>query len=111
MSEVSMNKVIQVDVTIMGQPYRLTCKEGEEIALKQAVAYLDERMNAIREAGKIKGNDRIAVIAALGIAAEFLSVRSGQGPFTELSVAGVREKITTMHTLLDRALAPQEKLI
>ena len=105
-----MSEVIQVDVIIMGQPYRLTCKDGEQIALKQAVAYLDERMNTIRDAGKIKGNDRIAVIAALGIAAEFLSSRSGQGPFAELSVADVREKISTMHTLLDSALAPQEKL-
>lgn len=105
-----MSEVIQLDVIIMGQPYRLACKEGEQIALKQAVAYLDERMNAIRDAGKIKGNDRIAVIAALGIAAEFLSARSSQGPFAELSVADVREKITTMHTLLDSALAPQEKL-
>ena len=102
-----MNKVMQVDVNIMGQPYSLTCKEGEELALKQAVAYLDERMNAIRDAGKIKGNDRIAVIAALGIAAEFLSSRSGQGPFAEQSVADVREKITAMHTLIDGALAPQ----
>lgn len=102
-----MNKVMQVDVSILGQPYSLTCKEGEETALKQAVAYLNERMNAIRDAGKIKGNDRIAVIAALGIAAEFLSSRSGQGPFAELSVADVREKITTMHTLIDGALAPQ----
>ena len=58
-----------LDVTIMGQPYRLVCKEGEELALKQAIAYLDERMNAIRDAGKIKGTDRIAVMAALGIAA------------------------------------------
>jgi cell division protein ZapA len=105
-----MSEVSQLDVTIMGQAYRLACKDGEQTALKQAVAYLDERMNTIREAGKIKGNDRIAVIAALGIAAEFLATRSGPGPFADVSVADVREKITTMHTLLDSALAPQEKL-
>ena len=99
-----------IDVTIMGQPYRLACKEGEEIALKQAVAYLDERMCLIRDAGKIKGNDRIAVMAALGMAAEFLASRTSQGPFAELSVSDVRDKITSMHTLLDSALAPQERL-
>ncbi len=99
-----------IDVMIMGQPYRLACKEGEEIALKQAVAYLDERMCAIRDAGKIKGNDRIAVMAALGMAAEFLASRSSQGPFAELAVSEVRDKIASMHTLLDSALAPQERL-
>lgn len=99
-----------IDVTIMGQPYRLSCKEGEEIALKQAVAYLDERMNAIRDAGKVKGTDRIAVMAALGIAADFLSTRNASGPFSALSLSEVRDKITSMNALLDTALAPQEKL-
>lgn len=100
----------ELNVTIMGQPYRLACKPEEEIALKQAVAYLDERMCSIRDAGKIKGNDRIAVMAALGIAAEFLSARAPQGPFADLSIADVREKMSAMNTLLDSALAPQEKL-
>ena len=54
----------QLNVMIMGQSFALTCKEGEEGALLQAVRYLDQRMSAIRDAGRIKGNDRIAVIAA-----------------------------------------------
>ena len=99
-----------LDVTIMGQAYRLACKEGEELALKQAVAYLDERMNSIRDTGKVKGTDRIAVMAALGIAADFLATRNSTGPFASMSLSEVREKITTMNTLLDSALAPQEKL-
>jgi cell division protein ZapA len=33
--------MIQLDVTIMGHPYRLACKEGEERTLKEAVAFLD----------------------------------------------------------------------
>jgi cell division protein ZapA len=99
-----------LDVTIMGQSYRLACKEGEELALKQAIAFLDERMCAIRDAGKVKGTDRIAVMAALGIAADFLSSRAGDGPFAENSMAQVREKLTVMHALLDGALAPQERL-
>ncbi len=99
-----------LDVTIMGQAYRLACKEGEELALKQAVAYLDERMNLIRDAGKVKGTDRIAVMAALGIAADFLATRNSTGPFAALSLSEVREKITSMNALLDSALAPQEKL-
>ena len=99
-----------IDVTIMGQPYRLACKQGEELALKQAVAYLDERMNAIRDAGKVKGTDRIAVMAALGIAADFLSTRATEGPFADMPVSEVREKITAMHAVIDAALAPQERL-
>jgi cell division protein ZapA len=99
-----------LDVTIMGQSYRLACKEGEELALKQAVAYLDERMNTVRDAGKVKGTDRIAVMVALGIAADYLTTRVTDGPFADLPVADVREKINAMNALLDAALAPQERL-
>ena len=67
--------MIQLDVTIMGNPYRLACREGEERALKEAVSYLDGKMTALRDSGKVKGNDRIAVMAALSVAAELLSTR------------------------------------
>ena len=102
--------MIQLDVTIMGQAYKLACKEGEEQALQQAVDYLDQKMCAIRDAGKIKGTDRIAVMAALGIAAELLATKSGEGPFAGMALAEVKEKIAMMHTVLDTALAPQENL-
>lgn len=102
--------MIQLDVTIMGQPYRLACKEGEDETLKQAVAYLDDRMCNIRDAGKVKGNDRIAVMAALGIAAELLASKSAEGPFADMTLAEVKQKIAAMHTVLDAALAPQENL-
>ena len=32
--------MIQLDVSIMGQSYKLACKEGEEGALQEAVTYL-----------------------------------------------------------------------
>jgi cell division protein ZapA len=102
--------MIQLDVTIMGQPYKLACKEGEEAALQEAVAYLDDKMCAIRDAGRIKGNDRIAVMAALGIAAELLASKSPDGPLLGMSLSEVRQKISAMHTVLDAALAPQENL-
>lgn len=102
--------MIQLDVTIMGQAYRLACKKGEEETLMQAVQYLDDRMCNIRDAGKVKGNDRIAVMAALGIAAELLASKSTEGPFADMTLSEVKQKIAAMHAVLDAALAPQENL-
>jgi len=102
--------MIQLNVTIMGQAYKLACKEGEEGALQQAVAYLDEKMCSIRDTGKIKGNDRIAVMAALGVAAELLATKSPEGPLADMTIAEIKQKITAMHDVLDSALAPQENL-
>jgi cell division protein ZapA len=102
--------MIHLDVTIMGQPYRLACKEGEQRTLKEAVAFLDAKMSALRDSGKVKGNDRIAVMAALSMAAEFLSMKSPQGPLSDMSLLDVKQKMEAMHTVLDGALTPQENL-
>ena len=102
--------MIQLDVNIMGQPYRLACRDGEEATLREAVAYLDGKMCALRDSGKVKGTDRIAVMAALSVAAEFLSVKAPQGPLSDLTILEVKQKLDAMHTVLDAALSPQENL-
>jgi cell division protein ZapA len=102
--------MIHLDVSIMGQPFRLACKEGEQHTLREAVFYLDGKMCALRDSGKVKGTDRIAVMAALSVAAEFLSVKAPQGPLSDMSILEVKQKLEAMHTVLDSALAPQENL-
>lgn len=102
--------MIHIDVTIMGQSYRLACKEDEQRTLRDAVHYLDGKMCALRDSGKVKGNDRIAVMAALSVAAEFLSVKSPQGPLSDMSMLDVKRKLEAMHTVLDNALMPEENL-
>ncbi len=102
--------MITLDVFIMGQSYKLVCKPGEENALREAVAYLDGKMCSIRDGGKVKGTDRIAVMAALGMAAELLSSKSPQGPFADMTVSELRQKMTKMNDVLDQALTPQENL-
>ena len=58
----------QMEVTIMGQSYLLGCPEGGEAALTAAVAQVDREMSAIRDGGKVKARERIAVLAALNLA-------------------------------------------
>lgn len=102
--------MIHLDVLIMGQSYRLACREGEQQTLREAVNYLDGKMCALRDSGKVKGTDRIAVMAALSVAAEFLSVKSPQGPLGDQSMLEVKQKLEAMNSVLDQALAPQENL-
>ena len=58
----------QIEVTIMGQSYVLGCPEGGEAALREAVNNVDREMCAIRDAGRVKARERIAVLAALNLA-------------------------------------------
>ena len=103
--------MIHLDVHIMGQSYRLACRDGEQRTLREAVSYLDGKMCQLRDSGKVKGTDRIAVMAALSVAAEFLSVKSPQGPLSDMSILEVKQKLESMHTVLDRVLADQENLV
>lgn len=58
----------QIEVTIMGQSYILGCPEGGETSLLAAVNQVDSEMSAIRDAGRVKARERIAVLAALNLA-------------------------------------------
>ena len=58
----------QIEVQIMGQSYLLGCPDGGEERLQAAVSKVDAAMCKIRDAGKIKARDRIAVLAALNLA-------------------------------------------
>ncbi len=58
----------QLEVQIMGQSYLLGCPVGGEQRLLEAVERVDTAMCKIRDAGKVKARDRIAVLAALNLA-------------------------------------------
>jgi cell division protein ZapA len=58
----------QLEVLIMGQNYVLGCPENSEARLLEAVNTVDTSMCKIRDAGKVKARDRIAVLAALNLA-------------------------------------------
>jgi cell division protein ZapA len=58
----------QIEATILGQSYMLACPPGREAQLLEAVAIVDREMSAIRDAGKVKARDRMAVLAALNLA-------------------------------------------
>lgn len=58
----------QVEVSILGQVYVLGCPEGGEALLAAAVAAVDREMTSIRDSGKVRARERIAVLAALNLA-------------------------------------------
>ena len=58
----------QLEVQIMGQSYLLGCPEGGDARLLDAVERVDTAMCKIRDAGKVRARDRIAVLAALNLA-------------------------------------------
>jgi cell division protein ZapA len=69
----------QVEVAIAGQPYTLACPDGGEQLLAAAVASVDREMNTIRESGKVKARERVAVLAALNVAYQLAERKAAGG--------------------------------
>jgi cell division protein ZapA len=94
-----------MQVSIMGREFRVACAPDEQKGLQQAVEYLNRKMQEIKEQGKITSIDRIAIMAALNISHEFLTVRLGS-----FDVSEFKRRMESIETTLDQALADQEKL-
>jgi len=70
----------QIEVQIMGQSYLLGCPEGGEPQLREAVERVDAAMCKIRDAGKVKARDRIAVLASLNLAFDLVQREAAPAP-------------------------------
>ena len=86
----------QLEVQIMGQSYLLGCPEGGEQRLLEAVEKVDTAMCRIRDAGKVKARDRIAVLAALNLAFD-VSGKASQQPL--FAAFGAGQQIALAHDL------------
>lgn len=97
----------QIDVKILGRDYKLAVQPEEKNNLLDAVKVVDEKMRGIRDAGRVSGLDRIAVMAALQLAHELLAERR-----SDLSAASaeLRKRIQKLTIDLDNALKRQESL-
>jgi cell division protein ZapA len=106
----------QLEVQIMGQSYLLGCPEGGESSLLDAVERVDSAMCKIRDAGKVRARDRIAVLAALNLASEFsertaaaLQASAAAPPATESVDAHPR--LDALINRLDAALSVDGQLL
>ncbi|WP_323018411.1 cell division protein ZapA [Castellaniella sp.] len=91
----------RVDVSILGRDYSLACPPQEKDALLAAVRQVDQRMLAIKGSGKVVSNERIAVMAAIQIANELLTLRAPDGPLSHIALGDFRGKIEAMNSMLD----------
>jgi cell division protein ZapA len=94
-----------LEVSILERSFRIACSPEEEAGLRQAVEYLDRRMREIRDSGKVVGHERIAVMAALNIAHELLTMRAGGFDIGEL-----KRRMHAMASTIEAAMSAQNEL-
>jgi len=103
----------QLEVTILGQSYILGCPDGGETSLLSAVAAVDKEMSAIRDAGKVKARERIAVLAALNLAYQLAERPAAAAPAApyRAPVAGDDVDVDALIRRVDAALQDDGQLL
>ena len=123
----SNERMVTLDVCLLGRDYKVACKPDEQAELKDAVAFLERRMQEVRETSKTSSVERVAVMAALNLAHDFQ--RDGRAtskrapaaptspdspldtaPLDTAEIAALRRRIAAMQSAIDQILPAKEKL-
>lgn len=66
----------QLEIQILHQDYLLTCPDGHEAQLMEAVERVDQQFQQMRDTSKLRSRERIGVLLAVNLAYENLELRS-----------------------------------
>lgn len=95
-----------ITLNILDKEYRVACPAGEEESLQASAHLLNARIQEIRDRGKAIGADRVAVMAALNLAHEFLNQKNEY----EHSCKSVSTRIRSLQDRIDVALKNSQQL-
>jgi len=96
----------RVSVRIMDKEYVVACPYDERSALLDAAEFLNARMREIRDTGKVVGLDRIAVMAALNLAHEYLKGKDRESKLDN----GVGQRVRAVRERVEGALGKSQQL-
>lgn len=89
------------EVSILDKEFCINCPPDKEQLLKASAQYLDKQMRQIRKNGRVIGIERIAVMAALNITHELLTLKeSREKPADDFS-----DRIKLLHDKIEDVLA------
>ena len=88
-----------ITVSVLSRDFSFACEPDEENRVKEAAAYLDSQMRDIQKTGKILGNDRIAIMAAMNICFELFALRENAESSTTMT-----SRIKSLSDMIENAL-------
>ncbi|MBV8146831.1 MAG: cell division protein ZapA [Gammaproteobacteria bacterium] len=96
----------RVSVRIMEKEYVIACPYDERSALLDAAEFLNARMREIKDSGRVVGIDRIAVMAALNLAHEYLKGKDRESRLDN----GTGQRVRALRERVEGALGKSQQL-
>ena len=97
-----MSGFIETSIDILGKSYQIKCPADEVHSLQHAANQLEEKMQELREKGGILSADRIAVITALNIMHQLITIEHQK----ESCLAMINQRLQGLQTKIEHALSP-----
>lgn len=101
-----MSKPSGISVKISGKEYHINCPKGSETALFEAAQSLDNQIREIKAGGRVIGSERIAIMAALNITHEMLSIKHSK----QYNEENITKRIEVLTKKVDNVLKLREPL-
>ncbi len=98
------DEITPVEIKILGKEYRIACTPSEQADLLESARQLDEKMREVRDTGRVVGQDRIAVMAALNIAHELNLAKKDQ----TVTNPEIDQQLIKLQTKIDETLNSKE---
>jgi len=93
-------KLKPVNLHILNKDYVVACPEDEYDTLNRASRYLNQKVQEVREGGKVVSNERVVVVSALNIVHEFFQYKQEQ----QDEIRDLNRRITQLQDKIDLAL-------
>ena len=97
----------QETIHLLDKEFTVACPADERDGLRESARLLDTKMREIRTGGKILGNERIVVMAALNVIFELLQEKQSSSSGTqetELRLKLIQDKLVSALEQEDRQL-------
>jgi len=88
-------------IHILNKTYHVKCPKEQMYALRQAALYLDEKMREIVDTTHLRGQEHIAIMVALNLAHEILSLHSKEEQFQ----TNLAHRLQTLHKKVTDSLS------
>jgi len=95
-----------VPVRLLDKLYRFKAGDDQQQELQAAAQHLDQKMRQIRDSGKINGFERVAVMAALNLANELLSLQTQKGSYID----AMSSRIKSLQQKIEDTLSQTEQI-
>lgn len=89
-------------VELLGKEYLVACPPENRQDLERAAQLLNSRMQEIKDQGKLYGSERVAIMAALNLAYDYLNATCGS--------ESAQSEIKKMNNKIESALAEDQQM-